>query len=265
MAVSTSLSLYVGSEIQLSTVKKQLEGFGILVITIHSASGLEKTDTFSKSDPYVLIQYARLGRPLYSTRIITNELHPRFEETAYILVTSRAIQAQESISAELWDSDRLTADDQLGRTKVNVQELVRNKGKLYEREDELTGYREESRRPGKLKWSIVYHGLKPLDPSRATDGKDPRIPEDMRKSSEALDEAATPQTSEPELPIVMRVPPDPHFLSGIVSRRLDELAFKRLTFSFQLSVTVGQIVDLAIRENKGSFTSSKKKQFSVGQ
>ena len=208
-------------------VKKQTEAFGVLVITIHSATDLEKTDTFSDSDPYILIQYSRLGRPLYSTRVIQDELHPRFEETAYILVTSRAIQADESISAELWDSDRLTNDDMLGRTEMNVRELVRKRGELQERQDDLKGFQSESSKSGKLNWSIVYHPLKKLDDRRKTDGSDPRIPDELREKSELLDDAAKAESEGKNLPSVMRVPPNPDYVSGVVSERRVAISFKR--------------------------------------
>lgn len=207
-----------------------------------------------------------MGRPLYSTRIIQDELHPRFEETAYILVTSRAIQADESISAELWDSDRLTNDDMLGRTEMNVRELVRKRGELQERQDDLKGFQSESSKSGKLNWSIVYHPLKKLDDRRKTDGSDPRIPDELREKSELLDDAAKAESEGKDLPSVMRVPPNPDYVSGVVSnQRVHIVGSKADRCILQLSVTVGQIVDLAIRDKGSPLLALGNRKSNVGK
>ena len=52
----------------------------------------------------------KFGKPLYSTRIITGDLNPVFEETAFMLVTQDEVKADENIAAMLWDSDRWTAE-----------------------------------------------------------------------------------------------------------------------------------------------------------
>ena len=60
------------------------------------------------ADPYVTITYSRLGKPLYSTRIIKGDCNPIFEETAVILVDVNTIRLHEKLSFHLWDSDRMT-------------------------------------------------------------------------------------------------------------------------------------------------------------
>lgn len=60
------------------------------------------------ADPYVTLTYSRLGKPLYSTRIIKNDCNPVFEETAIILVDVNAIRLHEKLSFQLWDSDRMS-------------------------------------------------------------------------------------------------------------------------------------------------------------
>lgn len=52
----------------------------------------------------------QFGKPLYSTRIILGDLNPVWEETCMMLVTKNEIQAEENLSAMLWDSDKRTAE-----------------------------------------------------------------------------------------------------------------------------------------------------------
>lgn len=61
---------------------------GVFVITIHHCEGLSAQDKNGKSDPYVVLAYAKFGKPLYSTRIITEDLNPCFEETSVLMVST---------------------------------------------------------------------------------------------------------------------------------------------------------------------------------
>jgi len=61
------------------------------------------------ADPYVTLTYSRLGKPIFSTRIIKNDLNPVFEETALLVVHLDNVKLKEQLSIQLWDSDRTSA------------------------------------------------------------------------------------------------------------------------------------------------------------
>ena len=61
------------------------------------------------ADPYVTVTYSRQGKPLYSTRIIFDDLNPCFEETAVITLDANAIKVREKVNLQVWDSDRTSA------------------------------------------------------------------------------------------------------------------------------------------------------------
>lgn len=83
---------------------------GIFVITIHYCENLSAQDSNGKSDPYIVLAYAKYGRPLYSTRIIMEDLNPVFEETAVLMLTEDDIKAKEDLAVMLWDSDKHSAE-----------------------------------------------------------------------------------------------------------------------------------------------------------
>ena len=83
---------------------------GVFLITIHYCEGLSAQDNNGKSDPYVVLAYAKFGKPLYSTRIILEDLNPVFEETCVLLVTMDEVKAKEDLAAMLWDSDKRSAE-----------------------------------------------------------------------------------------------------------------------------------------------------------
>lgn len=85
-------------------VKDTTHALGVFVITIHHAADLSAQDSNGLSDPYIVLAYAKFGKPLYSTRIIMEELNPVFEETAFLLVSEDELQANEDLSVMLWDS-----------------------------------------------------------------------------------------------------------------------------------------------------------------
>lgn len=78
---------------------------GVLCITVHYAVDLAAADSNGRSDPYVVLAYAKFGKPLYSTRVMIGDLNPIWEETCYILVTQDEVKSGELVSAQLWDSD----------------------------------------------------------------------------------------------------------------------------------------------------------------
>ena len=160
--------------------KKQLTAIGVLVVHVHSAAGVRAADIDGKSDCYVTLSYAKYAKPLWSTRIIFNELNPIWDETAVLLLNVDEVKAAEKLSVQLWDSDRFTADDILGKTELDVAQLIRTPGKVWKREDSLTGLKDGTEMPGTVKWSVVYHPNRALNKALMTDGTDERLPPDLK-------------------------------------------------------------------------------------
>lgn len=111
------------------------------------------------ADPYVTVAWAKFVRPLWSTRVILSEMQPQWEETAYVLVTQDELNVHERLRVQLWDSDRFTADDDLGRIELGLKDLMENaetKGRMFDRTDGFKALKAEERMPGKLEWAVGY-------------------------------------------------------------------------------------------------------------
>ena len=65
-----------------------------------------------------------MNKTQYSTRIISKTLEPVYEETAVLLVDANAAKIGEKISLQVWDSDRFTADDQIGHIEIDVAGML---------------------------------------------------------------------------------------------------------------------------------------------
>lgn len=123
-----SMTLDMRAMLQGDDITKDVQALGVLWIRIHRAVGLSKQDKrgskWGGSDPYITLSFSKYGKPMYCTRVITDDLNPIWEETTALLVTSELIKADENLSVELWDSDRHSADDIVGKVELAMQKMV---------------------------------------------------------------------------------------------------------------------------------------------
>lgn len=253
-AVAAASSLYVApksmtldlkSMLQGDDVTKDTQALGVMWIRIHRAVGLSKQDRKGSegggSDPYINLSFSKYGKPMYCTRVITDDLNPVWEETAALLVTPELIKADEQLSVELWDSDRHTADDIVGKVELSMQKMIQHPGKMYPQISKLSGVNEGSEMPGELHWEVGYFGKPKFRPALRTDGKDRNLPKQLQDKPEFQDEKGTLDTDEADA--VAHTPPDPLWPSGICS------------------VIVHQIVNLELENIKGSVGNRKGREF----
>lgn len=151
-----SMTLDMGKLLQGDDIQKETEALGVLWIRIHRATGLSKQDRRGSegggSDPYITVSFSKYGKPMYCTRVIQDDLNPVWEETCALLVTPDLIKVDEQLSMELWDSDRTTSDDIVGKVELSMQKMIQHPGKMYPQSSKLRGMEEGSDMPGELHW-----------------------------------------------------------------------------------------------------------------
>ena len=160
-----SLSLDLKDMIAGDDFKKDTNARGVLVVNVKRGYEFKTGDAGiplikdGSSDPYVSVGWAKFGKPVWSTRLLLKEMEPWWDETAYILVTPEELNVNERLRLQLWDSDRMTADDDLGRIEVDLKELMKNdesNGKMMRRKDGFRSLSGGKEMPGKLEWSVGY-------------------------------------------------------------------------------------------------------------
>ena len=114
-------------------IKKDTDALGVLMVNIKYGYNLSSQDLNGKSDPYTVLSFAKFGRPLYATRIIFEDLNPVWEETAFLLVSRDDLRSGESLSLQLWDSDKHSADDIVGRVNMPLTDLIRKPNEIIEK------------------------------------------------------------------------------------------------------------------------------------
>ena len=240
-----SMSLDLKSMLTGDDILKDTQAIGVLWIRIHRAVGLSKQDRRGShgggSDPYINLSFSKYGKPMYCTRVITDDLNPIWEETAALLVTPELIKADEQLSVELWDSDRNTADDIVGKVELSVQRMIQHPGKMYPQVSKLSGMDADSEMPGELRWEVGYFSKPKFRPALRTDGKDKNLPESLKDDPSLQDEKGTLDTEDADA--VAHTPLDPLWPSGICS------------------VIIHQIVNLELENIKGSAGNRKGREY----
>ncbi|OCF41030.1 C2 domain-containing protein [Kwoniella heveanensis CBS 569] len=231
LAVPKSMTLNI-QELLSGAAVGDTRAIGVFLITIHHCEGLSAQDNNGSSDPYVVLAYAKFGKPLYSTRIILGDLNPVFEETCVILLTMDEVKAKEDMAVMLWDSDKMSADDLVGRVQVPVEELMKSPNKMIRREDKLMGFEDANDMPGKLVWSIGYFEKAPLikELERAPTPEEAEAapaPAKTAPEMEMMPHDAAPNPAKKDLPPpppdVQKTKPDPKWPSGVLSIILHQI------------------------------------------
>jgi len=240
-----SMTLDIGKMLQGDNIKKETQALGVLFVRIHKAVALSKQDRRGSdgggSDPYICVAFSKFGKPQYCTRVIQDDLNPIFEEACALLVTPDIIKADEQLSLELWDSDRSSADDVVGKVELSIQKLIQHPGQMFPQVSRLRGLKANSAMPGELHWEVGFFGRTQFRRALRTDGKDPNLPKELRDRKELQEDKGAIET-EDEFAVV-HTPPDPLWPSGIVS------------------VVVHQIVNLELQNVKGSEGKRKGKEY----
>ena len=193
--------------------KKDTMGRGVLVVHIKRAYDFKEGDAGfgpikkGSTDGYVTVGWAKFGKPVWSTRVIEADMTPHWDETAYVIVSPDELNVQERLRVQLWDSDRATADDDLGRIEVDLRDIMKSSqsnGKMWDRQDGFRSLKAGESMPGKLEWSVGYFSkTRILDEQLAEQSQEPDIKtvKDLRKkvgeeSERKLRESKKDETSE---------------------------------------------------------------------
>jgi hypothetical protein len=252
-----SISLDLKDMLAGDDFKKDTNSRGVLVVTIVRGYEFKAGDAGipllkeATSDPYISVGWAKFGKSLWSTRLLTNEMNPVWEETAYLLVTPQELNVDERLRVQLWDSDRFTADDDLGRIEVDLKHLMKSEetnGKMHTRCDGFRALKKGQEMPGKLEWRVGYFSKTRIqDCQLKAQTYDPEI-RTMAQLRESVDTACAEKLREASIKerdsdrdnreleqqraqelktrqdnMIISAPPPDHYPSGILSVQIHNI------------------------------------------
>ncbi|KAL4244032.1 hypothetical protein ABKN59_010294 [Abortiporus biennis] len=218
-----SLTINLAQILAGATAKKDTVAMGVVIVTVHHAVGLSAQDAAGligggkgTSDPYVVVAFAKFGKPVGGCRIVEGDLNPVWEETTFMLVTEEEVKGEEDICVMLWDSDKSSADDLVGRVVLPLADVMKKTNRMTKRTDKLQGFEDANDMPGEITWSVGYFDKMPLNQSlkKSVEDKVPEgVPQGVKDKVEDKPSAADTQ----EEADAMFIPPDPEVPSGILS------------------------------------------------
>lgn len=238
--------MLVGDDFKKDTVTR-----GVLLILIKEAKDFKEGDggigpMDGSSDAYVTCSWGKFGKTISSTRIIEKDQNPKWHEWAYMLVSPEELNAEEKLRLQLWDSDKHTADDDLGRVEVDLKELMhspKTKNKQCDRVDRFRGQDPTENMPGTISWSVGYYAKTRITEdqlaSQTEDGKI-KTKENLKKQvsdtaerklreatehdeSREANQQKTQDYQERENALICASPPDPKYPSGILSIQIHNI------------------------------------------
>lgn len=210
-----SLIMDMSKLLQGDAVKKDTDAIGLIYLHIKTATDLSAQDRSGKSDPFVTIAFAEFGKPVYCTRIIEQELNPSWNEQVCLLVYQDQLVAGEKLSIELWDSDKITSDDVVGKIQFDLRDLIKShKGEITERHDKLEDA-DGNTLPGLLHWDVAFFPKSTFKASMRTDGLDTALPKEIREQEQFKEDRGVVNTQDEA--DITSIPPDPTLPSGICS------------------------------------------------
>jgi hypothetical protein len=238
--------MLVGDDFKKDTVTR-----GVLVIFIKEAKDFKEGDggigpIKGSSDSYITCSWGKFGKTISSTRIIEKDQHPSWHEWAYMLVTPEEVNADETLRLQLWDSDKHSADDDLGRVEVGLKELMhspKTKNQMCDRKDRFTAEEAHERMPGTLSWSVGYYSKTRITEEQLSKQKvDENIntKEELKKKvsemaekklreatahdeSKEINQQKVQDYEEQEDALICASPPDSQYPTGILSIQIHNI------------------------------------------
>ncbi|KAF1971203.1 hypothetical protein BU23DRAFT_510529 [Bimuria novae-zelandiae CBS 107.79] len=246
-----SLTLDLKDMMMGDDFKKDTTARGVIMVTIKRAFDFKEGDggigplKSGSADPYVSVGWAKFGKPMWSTRVQMSNMDPNWHETCFLLVSPDELNVDERLRLQLWDADRVSADDDLGRIEVDIKQLLKENatnGKVQDREDGFRSLRKGEGMPGKLCWSVGYFSKTRITDDQLTaQEKDPDVQDinQLRKkvyeeSEQKLREASKDETEEVEQQkaqdfkarqdeLIIASPPSQNYPSGILSIQIHQI------------------------------------------
>ncbi|KAI0967535.1 hypothetical protein F4678DRAFT_246084 [Xylaria arbuscula] len=252
-----SLTLNLKDMLVGEDFKKDTVSIGVVWIFIKRAKDFKQGDAGigpiqGSSDAYVTVSWGKFGKPMASTRIATGENEPSWHEYASILVTPEEVNADEKLRLQIWDSDKWTADDDLGRVEVNLKDLMHNPetlNRIQDREDRFTGEDVDEDMPGSMTWSVGYFAKTRITKEQleaqsfntdirtkdelknhVSDSAENKLREAGKSSNDdEVQQQKTQDYHELEDSMIVSAPPSSEFVSGIFSIQIHNLMGLEIT------------------------------------
>ncbi|KAK4515667.1 3-isopropylmalate dehydrogenase [Mucor velutinosus] len=126
---------------------------GVVKVEVREASRDASIQLQDMEDSYATLSLStQPKKSSSSTRVLTNDKNPRWNENLYVLVYKDDIVSETKVDVKVWDADKVKFDDMWGSVSMSVKDIVQ--GKL-DKLGNVSSYCMEER--------VVFDGWTPID------------------------------------------------------------------------------------------------------
>ncbi|KAI8377186.1 hypothetical protein EDC96DRAFT_494795 [Choanephora cucurbitarum] len=200
---------------------------GVVVAEIREATRDGSIKFQDMEDSYATISLNTQPKKTSSTtRVLTNDKNPRWNENLYILVSKDDILSETKIQIKVWDADKVKFDDMWGSVSIPIKEAVQAE---FDKIGNITNWCQEER--------VIFDGWSPIDGKDDAHSKvklnfklsfHPKYPTpnmdifssnsmDLKKQPKAIQERDKKQKSD-----LLDVPVPPEHNNGILSVQIQQ-------------------------------------------
>ncbi|KAL0074495.1 hypothetical protein F4703DRAFT_1946910 [Phycomyces blakesleeanus] len=130
-----------------------VRAIGVVKVEIREASRLGSQTIQDMEDSYATLSLSNQPKKtLSSTRVLTNDKDPRWNETLYVLVNEDDILADTKVDIKVWDADKVKYDDLWGSVSLPVKDIVQGQ---IDKLGNVSHWCKEER--------VVFDGWAPID------------------------------------------------------------------------------------------------------
>ncbi|KAG0793074.1 hypothetical protein G6F21_003887 [Rhizopus arrhizus] len=195
---------------------------GVVKVEVREASRDPSLQLQDMKDSYATLSLStQPKKSVSSTRVLTNDKDPKWNENLYILVHADDIVSESKVDVKVWDADKIKYDDMWGSVSMTVKDIVQAK---LDNLGNVSSWSQEER--------VIYDGWTPID---GKSNENSKIRLNMKMSFHP--KYATPSTDA----LSKTMPQDNNS-----KNEKDEEPFDPEHTNGILSVTIHQAVDLEI-------------------
>ncbi|KAI9497976.1 hypothetical protein BDB00DRAFT_755787 [Zychaea mexicana] len=137
----------------MGAAAQDTSSIGVVKVEVRQAKRTSTINLQDMEDAYATISLStQEGKNAPSTRVLTNDEDPRWNENLYILVHQEEIVNEATVDIKVWDADKVKTDDAWGCASVPVKDIVCGK---VDKLGNVTDWCKEER--------VVFDGWAPMD------------------------------------------------------------------------------------------------------
>ncbi|PWN32922.1 uncharacterized protein FA14DRAFT_138069 [Meira miltonrushii] len=215
-----SYTVDIASLLEAQDGPRNVYALGVVVLIIHQGINLPAADANGMSDPFVSVSFARAGKPLFTTRVLLKTKDPIWHEMAILPVSPDEVRDQERLRMTVFDADRFSVDDPLGKVEVSIDKLINRalqhhneegKPSLMETQTEdIRPMRKGAKVQGRLSYSVGFFRLSKPSQGKRTAGKANLLRQAAdRHEDTPVSGASLSEQQEKQLPVLPDTPSTP--------------------------------------------------------